>query len=885
MSFYSDQIASIKKARDVRDKAKDDLYKTQLQYFALIKDQKKFSNKEMVTDEATSQAINSLRIEIAEVQKQINIINQQLQMILDLTSQIKAITAQRDALTADISKLKNQIADIDHQLADQSIPQSKRDELEAQKKILLDKTTAEQAKIDDLNKQIDNLQRQLSILLDKQGSLIQQKQQLQANLAELQKRLETLITQGQKFSPDKTQELSGAKRLIAAQTAQLKERNTAVQTTIGGLYGQFVPQQLIEQWNDGKPIMLFPVRIETKYHMSGTTSQLWVRIFPDDIAVVTHEQELTQSEIDAGVTHWKTLWFAKGDTTKKQASWMLLSSNFRVNRASWIAIQTKPLNWSSSGSLESENDLQFPVFDTTKPATWTQAPHTRIMPDKFVLHGYRGGVLQFSKIGNQIDDIVVLGPSPLADGENPSITRSEDNKLQYSDDFKWLVDFDIAIQSGLGFIITDKDLSSGNTIINGFDRLIALGVKLSSDENDGKKMVEDLLNNHNFSTEGLSLIKQGTPTNNTEEKDAGYSKKGSIDNISDYIENGTPLFEFSNDKNTVTDGQRLAEYLGIAYAPLQLVPNSQLKENVEAVAMNKALYATTLGYYLQSMLNDVMSDTGMLQVRNHFTNYVTGRGPIAAIRVGNQPYGIIPTSVFSRWKYSQGPIILEAIGNDFYNQMYKVLSFLQSIWQSLVPQLSYIHKSGDPGANLMNVLGLNPTSVEFFQRVGYSWDYLKNLEQFSWGGRYFGDVFKTILDGIYVKQILRNLGYNDRTDSNTPKPVPLLLQLVFQHYHTQLDNNNLIDGLPSSEETTVNPYDKVNNLNYIDWLIAKCNLSPIKDEAEILNKISVHVKICICFRTKLTSFTCRTSETNTVCCSYFYRVSKIVSNLIIHITH
>ena len=615
--------------------------------------------------------------------------------------------------------------------------------------------------------------------------------------------------------------LSDAQQLMKTQTAQLNDSNIAVQTSIGGLYGQLTPQQLIEQWYDGTPIMLFPVRIETKYHTSGTTKQLWVRVFPDDIAVVTHEPVLTQAEIDAGETHWKALWLAKGDAIKKQASWTLLSGNFGVNRSSWVALQTKPVNWNNAGNLASENELQFPVFDITKPATWTQAPHTRIMPDKFVLQGYRGGALRFSKIGSQIKDIVVLGPSPLADGDKPSITRdTTDNRLQYGDDFKWLADFNIAIQSGLGFIVTDQDLAQGDTITNGFDRLVAVGVKLSSDQNDGKTLVEDLLDNHNFSTEGLSLIKQGTPTNNTEEKDAGYSKKGSIENISDYIENGTHLFEFSDDKKTATDGQRLAEYLGIEYAKLQLVANSDLKESVEAVAMNKALYASTLGYYLQSMLNDVMDDATMLQVRDHFTNYVTGRGPIAAIRVGNQPYGIIPTSAFPRWKYPQMPVNRNVAGSNFYNQAYKVLSFLESVWKTVVPKLSYIHKEGDPGANLMNVLGLNPTSVEFFQRVGYSLDYLNNLENFSWGGKYFGDVIKTILDQIYVKQILKNLGYNDKTESNTAKPVPLLLQLVFQHYHTRLDNNNLIDGLPFSEGETIKPYDKVNNLNFIDWLIA-----------------------------------------------------------------
>ncbi len=828
MSNYSDNLSSIRKVRDARDKARDELYKMQIRYFALTREQKKFDQKELVSDDIVARNIIAVRKNIAGMKDQLNDIEAQLREIQIASDRLTEWGRGRDALMADMNELHDQISSIDKELSDRNISPNKKFELEAQKKALLDRIATEQREIKKLNGEIDALARELPSLKEKQGSLAQQKKRLEQQIGALQKKLNALIEQGQTFHPDKTDELNSSKSAIIEQTSQLDRSNKAVQASIGSLFADLVPQELIEQLNDRVPIMLFPVRMETKYKITDAAKQLWVRIYPDDIAVVTHEMLLTSTEMDAGQAHWKALWQAKDDNAKKQPSWSLLEKQCGVNRAAWVALQTKPLNWNNSESLGSENELEFPVVDLTKPAAWTQAPHTRTMPDKFVLLGFRKGELTFSKIGNQVNDIVVMGPAPLADEDKPSITRdAQDKRLQYSDDFKWMVDFDLALQSGLGLVITDKDLKSGS-VIDGFDQLVVIGLKLSCDENDGKKLLEDLLDNHNYSREGLSLIKQGTPTNNTEEKDAGYSKKGSLAGISDHIEKGDYLFEYSNDKRSATDGQRLAEYLGIEYRPLRLVSNSQLKEYVEAVAMNKALYASTLGYFVHSMLNEVFTDSAILELRDHFTNYVAGRGPIAAIRVGNQPYGIIPTSAFSKWKYParaagvEAPLSLAVatFGDSFLNQLYKFILYLESEWEKLVPQLSFIHREGDAGANLISVLGLNPTSVEFFQRVGYSFDYLKNLEAFSWGGKYFGDVFKTVLDQIYVKQIMRNFGYRDTEDDGASKPVPLLLQLVFQHYHTRLDNNNLIDGQPTSEDSLIKPYDAKNHLNYIDWLIA-----------------------------------------------------------------
>lgn len=588
--------------------------------------------------------------------------------------------------------------------------------------------------------------------------------------------------------------------------SRLLEREKSVSAIVDGLFRDHTPQRLIAEWNDGTPILLLPLRVETKFREENGLTELCVRIFPDEIAVNTHEKVLTEREEQRGVAYWKALRAAANEEARKDA-WRSLADKIGANRAAWVALQTKPLNWSTPPPA-TDDDLQFPPHDLTKPDPWSEAPHTRVLPDRFVLTAYRGSDVAFTHVGAQISDVVVLGPAPLEDDGKPSITRTADNRLDYGQDLRWLTDFQDAVDRGLGFRIP---LSAADAI-SGFSQLLVLGVKLSADQDDARQLVEDLIDNHHYSAKGFSLVRQGSPTNNTNDGDSRFGTDDWLHDVSYFVETGEPLFKPEPDPAKASDAQRLADALGIDPAKLQYIGNADAKDHAEAVAMNRALYAGTLGYYLHSMLNEVMSDDTIAHVRELFTENVTGRGPLPAIRVGNQPYGVLLTSAFPRWAYpdSRRPVFAE--------QVRRVLLHLNGQWQTLKPQLRHIGKSGNARENLMNVLGLQPTSADYYQRVGYSFDYLKNLEAFTWGGDSFGDVLLMAFEQFSGRQFLRTFGYRDQRDDGTPKPVPLLLHLIYRHYHTRLDRKNLIDALPLSEERTVKPYDEGTGKNYIDWL-------------------------------------------------------------------
>lgn len=776
MSAYTDQLQKIRAARKECDDARGVLYGLKMRHLALRRDRKNTQSGYVVPDAETEPDIAALREQLAETK-------QRLAGIERLAKTGEALAQRLREIDSLLEKYEQEARD----LRDDARLAALRKRIAA----LRHEADASRAKLAEAEHQAVGLRRERT--------------ELERRAAAQQAELDRRVRQRNPPQDGGDGGVDDSRREIDQQITVVQQKNAALAGLIAELFVQTTPQTLIEQWNDSTPITLMPVRLETKFRLEGNQQELCVRVFPDDIAVVTHEKTLTPTEVDYGTAYWKALRKALTEDEKKTA-WRMLADKFGANRSAWVARTTRPANLDSATTEEA---LQFPVFDLTKPASWTEAPHTRVLPDRFVLLGYRAGVLATTLVGNPVADIVTLGPAPMEDADSPSITRNPaDNRLEYGADFQWLVDFDLAVKSGLGFRVRFDDAASARA---GFDQLLVIGLKASADEADGKVLLEELFDNHHYSKRGLALVRQGTPTNNTDERDAGFSSKDPLQTLSYFTETGAPQFTPTDDKDEATDGQRLAEYLGIDYAPLQYVANAGARDHVEAVAMNHALYAGTLGYYLQSMVNEVMSEATIGQVRHHFTRHVTGRGPLASLRVGNQPYGILPTAAFDRWD----------VGRDagFERHLQRLLAYLQNIWRDIVPGLPHIGKGGNAAAALMGVLGLQPTSVEYFQRIGYSIDYLKNLESFQDGGRFVWDVYKAQWDGFLSTLALKQLGYSTTRPDDSAKPTPLLLQIIFQHFHTQLDAKNLVDGLPPSEEATIQPYDEGLGLNYVHWLL------------------------------------------------------------------
>ncbi|THD66447.1 hypothetical protein E7Z59_11615 [Robertkochia marina] len=387
---------------------------------------------------------------------------------------------------------------------------------------------------------------------------------------------------------------------------------------------------------------------------------------------------------------------------------------------------------------------------------------------------------------------------------------------------KWLFDFEEAVRIGMGFKVN----LSHEEYDQGFDRLLVLGAKVANDEITSKEAVEELFKHHHFGASGFSIVPQGAPTNNTEEEGSEYSEQEEHDAsferyFSSDIPEGTSLSEGKE------DGQYLAQFLGIdpSNSALSLTKNFYLTDQIEAKAMNTALWNATMGYFMESLLTPVFTNEQQRTTRSFFTNFVSGRGRIPAIRIADQPYGILPTSKVTdaQWLFSEGEknkLFLSRFGNStaILKDLYKLTTEIYDDFKPLLADVAYVGKKGDPHQILLDVLGLHATSVEFHQR--YAESFSKVFNQLNMSG--LGQLISALIIAGYKKRgtdLLDDLGYQATEKDD---PVPILEKFFLTS--SNLLKGDMIDDLPLSEERKIRSYtdaDSTNpeGMNYIEWLI------------------------------------------------------------------
>jgi hypothetical protein len=594
-------------------------------------------------------------------------------------------------------------------------------------------------------------------------------------------------------------ELGDVEEEVGRRGEQSATARTIVRGLLADLHRDRTPEHLIESWPASAPILLLPLRVETRWR----ASELLVRVFPDEVMIDTHETVLTYAEHDAAKGYWQAVAVATTETERKEA-WRAIDDIAGAPRAAYAVRVMKPANWDDLATIGPAG-LTFPVPGVLKDDRWSEAPRVKVLPDQLVLSLLRGGAVIHRREGALIDDIVYAGPAPLTSGGEASWARDATGAIVMDDDSRWLADFATAVDAGLGFRV---ELAQGDEV--GFDELIVLGVKHSADLTTSTTLLGDLLLGHHHSPKGMAVVPQGTATNNTSGEDAGYNSVDWFADASYAAQSGPSIPE--PDLDRATDGERLAAYLGLPLDHLRGVLNADRRDHVEAVAMNAALYSGTLGYFLRTMIGEVASDETLAELRDFCVRFVSGRGPLPAIRVGTQPYGFVLAG--------RPPRIPDAERRPSLDEVVEgLIAKTRHVWMQFVPGLARIGGSANASADLLAVLGLQPSSAEYFQRIATTYDHLANLAGFANGDR-FDEVFEAAFAGMAADNLITNLGYRSTRPEGSSKPYPLLFQLIFANHQTKIPIPSLIDGTPFSEERTIKAYDASGTHNYIDWLAA-----------------------------------------------------------------
>jgi hypothetical protein len=199
---------------------------------------------------------------------------------------------------------------------------------------------------------------------------------------------------------------------------------------------------------------------------------------------------------------------------------------------------------------------------------------------------------------------------------------------------------------------------------------------------------------------------------------------------------------------------------------------------------------------------------------------VSGRGPVPAIRIGSQPYGIIPTTAFARlrWPDRDRP----AADGAFLTRLHAALSRARRDWAVVAKSVPHVGQPGDPHQTLLAILGLDASSVEFDQRYAETQDLEHNLlalanpTLLARRARLSDDLVDA------ARRLLGELGWTG--------PLPEILEKPFFGRSIDL-NGPPVDDRPLSETAQVRPY-TTDGRNYIVWLrdAASTSLDALRTE-------------------------------------------------------
>ena len=385
---------------------------------------------------------------------------------------------------------------------------------------------------------------------------------------------------------------------------------------------------VFDELDEALPLVLLPVRLVTRFHRprgpGAAPTHLHVRIHPDVIHADGHDPSLTEHEVAVGKGFWARMKAAGGDEAAIADARTWLAAQVDPYRALWLAGQLAP---------------------NRPPVTPRKLPRptlARLLPERWLAIGF----LNNEEVDRWWSE-PVTADLPMA----PNLLELEEGQgvraLLARQGLDWMIDFGAAVEVGMGIRIP----LDAQTRKRGFSELIVVGATGRTGDAD---QLADLLNAHRY-TRGLDFVPQGSPTNNTDTAASAVS----VD-----APDLAPLFESELDftpprqRPSLSDPGTLYRVraagaasvaLGLQEAnALDRAANAGLAETERAHATNQALWPATVVYTLESPLGfdgtSVVRGDDLQWLRDWFFDYVRGGALLPVLRVGEQPYGLLPVT-------------------------------------------------------------------------------------------------------------------------------------------------------------------------------------------------------------------------------------------------
>lgn len=531
-------------------------------------------------------------------------------------------------------------------------------------------------------------------------------------------------TAARRFSPDSSEAGAAQARLQQAQDAlsQVQALHDAqvaqLATARAALLGS-QPDELAQLSTD-QPLVLLPVRLETRFSDAPGGVLLRIRVYPDEIFAEALEPELTQDELFLGVGYWRR----PPGSAEAKGVWHTLVRKHGAPRAAWVVRQSKAFAGFTTGppgAVPPRPDgwpplLPWPpplgmwgppglgggffggggggdpgapaVTPVLRKTSFNAAVTATALPDRWQARVLAGGKVLTAFSGPVRE--------PLALTLDPRQTPDASAGPAVDPGVRWTVDFQAALDSGMALELL---LDAGTQRV---DQLIVFGVKASMAPEAAAGLLDHLLLQHRF-TRGVGFVPQGTPTTNTSSLVSGAP----------HDPDGDLRWELEFGPGAVAvpdaDGALAMAALGLDPAAATSMEHRELREQQDAQRMAEALWPATLGYFLRQGLaatQALLTSAQIADLREQFIGFVRGRGPLPALRVGHVPYGLLPVSSLDAWRPDaadgQSGALLQGILRALRDQVFR----------GQADRAPHVGRSADPDADLLEVLGQDASARE-----------------------------------------------------------------------------------------------------------------------------------------------------------------------------
>ncbi len=438
------------------------------------------------------------------------------------------------------------------------------------------------------------------------------------------------------------------------------------------------------------PVLLWPVRLEVRYfpneqHPTADPA-LAIRVIPDDVAIQTFEPELTDTEYQAAQSYWTTVSAPAATDDDKSAAWSTILTQLGPARAAWAVEVMHP-------TLDATGTPHFPDVGH-RDTTWTQPATSLLLPNRFIFRGWRNGNIAFEVVGADVPAGLTFGPDPV------ELSGDQPPPFGWSTGAQWMIHFDEAVGVGMGVVVP---LDGPNVA---FDEIMVLGIvdDVADDApDDAATRLARSLQGHLY-TNGMTFPPSDAPTNNTPGTRSDWTSAPTMrtpDEVAAAVAAEDP-----------TGGQpavRLADALGFTGPATPGQPGRRDLLTAAGGTDRDDEHDFSRSWQVFQALEPYLDDdtpTGWLtepDIVTHFTAFVRPRGPLPPVRIGRQPYGILPVTPLALW--------VNAAGEPVPDQMVKRLLGLHGFIGRYLPMSPRVGRGPDQDEVLMDLLRRLPEST------------------------------------------------------------------------------------------------------------------------------------------------------------------------------